>query len=157
MPIVTIKKYLQMLPDGSWRQNHLQREPPAWHNFSQDPKAPERDLYLLIQILDEFGVISFTMYVPPVKAHTLLISLVTLGYVSASLYSRFLNEGESFSGSETRIGGNIEYPYLEPWIMGWWICFPVVHSVQGTNWLQERKANLAHRCECWIGMVLYIF
>lgn len=84
---------------------------------------------------------SFMICIPLVN------SLVTWGYLSASLYSRILTEVGLFPGIETRIGVETNGPCLEAWIMGWWIYFSTGHSGQGTNWLQDREANLAHRCE----------
>lgn len=92
-------------------------------------------------------MISLTIYIPLVKAHALFDSLLTRGYLSASRYSRFLIEEESFPGTGRRSGWETNGPYLEAWIMGWWIRFSVGHSLQGTNWLQDRGADPAYGCE----------
>lgn len=77
---------------------------------------------------------SLTIYIPLVKDHALLDSLVTGGYLPASLYSRFLIKKASFPGAEMRIGWETNSLYLEPQIS-----FSVGHSLQGTNWLSDVK------------------
>lgn len=52
-----------------------------------------------------------------------------------------------FQEQEGEVVGKPTSPYLEAWIMGWWIRFSVGHSLQGTNWLQDRGADPAYRCE----------
>ena len=66
------------------------------------------------KLVSKIVVISLIIYIPLVKAYALPDSLVTWGYLSASLYSRFLIEEESFPGTDTRIGGETNGFYPEP-------------------------------------------